>query len=163
MSDAERASLLQAELEGERLMIGGQGFNEGLREALAREVVIACSTDKRFKWPKGPYVVLKSGDTIVGFVTDDVDSVKQQFNEETYVFGGNMVLFPNRIRGIKGKEKATLFIYKGFRVEELEEEAGVKNATLAFCTRAGDAYLKKLLDEGEGADIGTILIGFDLQ
>ncbi|MBS7288186.1 MAG: hypothetical protein KIH01_05455 [Candidatus Freyarchaeota archaeon] len=162
MSDAERASLLQAELKGERLMIGGQGFNEGLREALARDFVIACSTDKRFKWPKGPYVVLKSGDTIVGLVTDDVDSIKRQFNEEVYVFGGNMVLFPNRIRRIKDKEKTTLFIYKGFKVEELEAEASVKNATLAFCTRAGDAYLKELLDEEERADIGTIVIGFDL-
>ncbi|MEM2046834.1 MAG: hypothetical protein QXW47_05765 [Candidatus Jordarchaeales archaeon] len=48
-------------------------------------------------------------------------------------------------------------------MEALEAKAGVKNATLAFCTRNGDAYLKKLLDESEKADIGTIVIGFDIK
>lgn len=72
-----------------------------------------------------------------------------------------MVLFPDRI--IKDKEKTTIFVYKGFCVETLEAEAGVRNAISAFCTRNGDAYLKKLLEESEKADIGTITIGFDIK
>ncbi len=163
LSDAERAALLQAELEGEKLIIGGQGLNEGLREALAREVVIACSTNKGFKWPKGPYAVLKIGDTVVGFITDDVDSIKKRCDEEVYVFGNNLILFPSRIRKIKDRERTTFFIYKGFSMKELEAGTGVKNATLAFCMRTGDAYLKKLLDEGEKAEIGTIIVGFDIN
>lgn len=163
LGNVEREALLQAELRGEKSVIGGQGFNEGVREALSREFVVACSTDKRFKWPKGPYVVLKSGDTVVGFITDDVENIKRQCNEETYVFGGSLILFPDRIRKLKDKEKATIFVYKGFKMEALEAEADVKDAVLAFCTRAGDAYLKRLLGESEDASIGTIVVGFNLE
>ena len=164
LSDVERRSLLQAELAAEDTMIGGRCFNEGLQEALSRKFVIACSTDMSFKWPSGPYVVLKEGDTIVGFITDNVDRIKQQFNERISVFAKNLVVFPDRIRKLRGGKRApTLFVYKGFKMPELEKESSVKNAVLAFCTRAGDACLKKLLKEKEKPEFGSIVIGFDAR
>jgi hypothetical protein len=161
LSDEERRSLLQVELAAENAVIGGRCFNEGLREALSLEFVVACFTDMNFKWPSGPYVVLKEGDTIVGFITDNVNLIKQQFNERISVFAKDLVIFPDRIRKLRGgKRTPTLFIHKGFKMSELEKEANVKNAVLAFCTRAGDACLKKLLKE-EKLDLGSIVIGFE--
>jgi hypothetical protein len=163
-SSQERRSLLQTELIAEESMIGGWGFNEGLREALSRKFVIACSTDMSFKWPSGPYVVLKEGDTVIGFITDNVDQIKQQYNEKIRVLGKNFVLFPERIRRLKvGKRSPTLFIDKGFNLPELERDAKVKNAVLAFCTRAGNAHLKELLKEEEKPEIGSIVVGFDIS
>lgn len=164
LSDAERSSLLQAELAAESAMVGGRGFNEGLREVLSREVVVACSTDMDFEWPSGPHVILQHGEIIIGFITDNVDQVKLQFSEEIHVFGKNLVIFPERVRKLKGEKTApTLFVYRGFKLDQLERQANVKNAVLAFCTRAGDAYLKALLGEENKPELGSIVIGFDIS
>lgn len=162
LTDEERRSLLQVELAAEDAMIGGRCFNEGLQEALSRKFVVACSTDMNLKWPSGPYVVLKEGDTIVGFLTDNVNLIKQQFNERISVFAKDLVVFPDRIRKLRGgKRTPTLFVHKGFKRSELEKEANVKNTVLAFCTRTGDACLKKLLKEEERLEFGSIVVGFD--
>jgi len=164
LSDAERHSLLQAELSAENAMIGGCGYNEGLREAISRKFVVACSTDMNFKWPSGPYVVLKEGDVVVGFITDNVDRIKQQFNEKICVFVKDMVIFPERIKKLRsGRRSPTLFIHKGFSLPELERETKAEDVVLAFCTRAGDACLKRLLGEEEKPEIGSIVIGFKVS
>jgi hypothetical protein len=161
LSDEERRSLLQAELTGEESMSGGRGFNEGLREALSRPFVVACSTYRSFQWPSGPYVVLKEGNVVVGFITDDINQVKEQHNEKISVIGKNLVIFPERIRRLRcGKRLPTTFVHKGFNLPELEKETKVKDTVLAFCTRAGDAYLKKLLNEEDRPELGSIVIGF---
>jgi len=170
LSDGERRSLLQAELAAEDAMIGSRCFNEGLQEALSRKFVVACSTDMNFKWPSGIYEVLKEGDTIVGFITNNFNQIKQQFNERISVFskdskrGWDLMFFPDRIRKLKGgKRTPTLFVHKGFMLPELERETKVKNAVLAFCTRAGNAYLRELLKEEEKPEVGSIVIGFNIS
>lgn len=165
LGDVERVSLLRCELEGEEgVVFGCRVFNEGLREALSREVVVACSTDMGFVWPRGPHVVLRLGEVVVGFITDDVEGVRSEFGEEVRVFGGNLVIFPERVRRLRGgKVGATLFVSRGFKMEELERRVGVRNVVLAFCNRAGDAYLKGLLGEENKPELGSIVIGFDIS
>ncbi|MFB0563633.1 MAG: hypothetical protein ACETWM_20735 [Candidatus Lokiarchaeia archaeon] len=164
LSDVERSSLPQAELAAESAMVGCRSFNQGLREVLSREVVIVCSTDMDFEWPSGPHVILQQGEIIIGFITDNVDQVKPQFSEKIYVFGKNLVIFPERIRKLKGEKMTpTLFVYRGFKLDQLERQANVKNAVLAFCTRAGDAYLKALLKEEKKPELGSIVIGVDIS
>jgi len=168
LGDGERCSLLQAELAAEDAMIGGRErarcFNEGLQEALSRKFVVACSTDMNFKWPSGPYVVLKEGEVIVGFISDNIDQIKQQYCEKISVIGKNLVILPERIRRLRGgKRTPTLFVNKGFNIVELERDTKAKNAILAFCTRAGDAYLKELLKEKEKTELGSIVIGFNVS
>jgi len=163
LSDVERHSLLQVELSAEETMIGCCGFNEGLREALSRKFVVVCSTDMDFEWPNGPYVVLKEGEVIVGFITDNVDRIKQQFDEKISVFVKDLVIFPERIQKLRGgKRSPTLFIHKGFTLPEIEKKTKAKDVFLAFCTRAGDACLKQLLKEKEDPKIGSIVIGFNI-
>lgn len=163
LSGMERHSLLQEELLAEETMIGGHGFNEGLREALSRKFVVVCSTDMDFEWPNGPYVVLKEGDVVVGFITDNVDRIKQQFDEKVSVFVKDLVIFPERIRKLRcGKRSPTLFIHKGFNLPEIEKKTKAKDVFLAFCTRAGDACLKQLLKEEKDPKIGSIVIGFNI-
>lgn len=164
LSEEERRSLLQAEVIAEEAMIGGRGFNEGLREALSRRFVVACSTDMSFKWPSGPYVTLKEGEVVVGLITDNADKVRQEYDEKTSVIGKHLLIFPERIRRLRdGKRTPTLFVHKGFNLPELERESKVKDTVLAFCTRAGDAYLKKLLKEEEKPEHGSIVLGFDIH
>jgi hypothetical protein len=165
LDDVERSSLLRCELAAEEyVMVGCRIFNEGLREALSKEVVVACSTDMGFEWPSGPHVVLRQGEIIVGFITDDVDRVKSEFGEEVRVFGRNLVIFPERVRKLRGEKVApTLFVSRGFKMDRLEREVGVKNAVLAFCNRAGDGYLKGLLGEENKPELGSIVIGFDVS
>lgn len=164
LSATERHSLLQVELSAEENMIGGHGLNEGLREALSRKFVVVCSTDIKFEWPHGPYVVLKEGDVVVGFITDNVDRVKQQFDEKISVFVKDLVIFPERIRKLRsGKRSPTLFIHKGFNLPEIEKTTKAKDVVLAFCTRAGDACLKQFLKEEENPKIGSIVIGFNIS
>lgn len=165
LSDVERCSLLQAESAAEGcVMVGCRSFNEGLREVLSREVVVACSTDMDFEWPSGPHVILQHGEIIIGFITDNVDQVKSQFGEEIRVFGKNLVIFPERLRKLRGEKMApTLFVCRGFKLDQLERQAGVKNVVFAFCTRAGDAYLKGLLGEENKPELGSIVVGFDIS
>ena len=164
MSHDERRSLLRAESIAEEAMIGGRGYNEGLREVLSRKFVVACSTNMGFKWPSGPYVFLKEGDVVVGFISDNIHQIKQQYREKISVFGKNLVIFPERIRKLRGgKRTPTLFVHKGFNLVELERHTKVENAVFAFCTRAGDAYLKELLKGKETPEFGSIVIGFDIS
>lgn len=163
LNDTENRSLLQAELSAEKNMIGGQCFNEGLREALSRKFVVVCSTDMNYKWPNGPYVILKEGDVVVGFITDNIDQIRQQFNEKISAFVKDLVIFPERIRKLRsGKRSPTLFINKGFNLPEMEKETRARDVVLAFCTRAGDACLKQFFKEEHDPKIGSIVIGFNI-
>lgn len=163
LNDSESHSLSQAELFAEKNMVGAQCFNEGLREAISRKFVVACSTDMNYKWPNGPYVVLKEGEVVVGFITDNIDQIRQQFDEKISVFVKDLVIFPERIRKLRGgKRSPTLFIQKGFNLPEMEKETRAKDVVLAFCTRAGDACLKKLFNEEYDPKIGSIVIGFNI-
>lgn len=165
LSDVERGSLLQTESAAEEcVMVGCRNFNEGLREVLSREVVVACSTGMDFEWPSGPHMVLKQGGIIIGFITDNVNQVKSQFGEEIRVFGKNLVIFPERVRKLRVENMTpTLFVCRGFKLDQLERQAGVKNVVFAFCTRAGDAYLKGLLGEENKLELGSIVVGFGIS
>jgi len=48
----------------------GKPVNLGVMECLKRRYVLAALTSPHFKWPRGPYALVKVGETVVGFIDE---------------------------------------------------------------------------------------------
>ncbi len=163
LDDLAREDLLRLEADAEkRVLMGmGIGLNEGLRKALKREVIIACSTDEDFTWLTGPAVLLKRGDDVIGFLVDSPERIKELKIEENFkIIGESLVLFPKRVKEAQGRDT---FVFIGFTLPDLEDKAHVENAILGIPSQPGDNYLKEKLNEEKKPSFGTIVVGFDLK
>jgi hypothetical protein len=163
LNNIERETVLRIEKNAEKTGNFYKSVNEGVKEALSRKYALTCITDTNFKWPPGPYSVLMEGNVIVGYITDDIECIKKQFNEKISVIGKNLVLFPERVKKLETPRRSpTVFVFKGSKMPELELEAKVKNAILSFPSRDACKYILKLLKEPIKPGIGSIIVGFDI-
>ncbi len=115
----------------------GKPVNIGVEECLKRGNVFAALTSPDFKWPPGPYAVLKVGEREIGFITERGLEVRR-----------------DALRGSRGEHVVTVL---PLRLPELDSIAD--NCVVASPSPPVHSYLLRLLG-GTGLN-GTLLIGFD--
>lgn len=116
----------------------GRPINTGVLECLRRRHVLAALTKPDFKWPPGPYALLKVGNEIVG----EIDERGVRINREAL----------RRARG----ERAILLL--PLRLPELEEIA--ESCVAASPSPPTHTFLLTLFGSSCGG-CGTLLVGFD--
>lgn len=117
----------------------GRAVNLGVVECMKRAYVLAALSSPSFKWPPGPYALLKVGDRVVGVIDER----------------GLRVDRPALASSERGEHAAVLL---PLRLEELEEVA--ESPVAASPLPPTHLYLLELLRGGcEGC--GTLLVGLN--
>jgi len=115
----------------------GRFVNLGVVECLSRRHVLAALTSPSFKWPPGPYALIKVGEAVVGVIDEkgvrvDARALARARGEHT------LVILPLRLPELDGL---------------------VREPVAASPSPPTHRYLVELLGGEEGC--GTLLVAFD--
>jgi len=115
----------------------GRSVNLGVAECLKRRYVLAALTSPSFKWPPGPYALIKVGDSVVGVVDEKGVRVDAR-----------------ALARAKGEH---VLVILPLQLPELNRL--VREPVAASPSPQTHMYLAELLGGGEGC--GTLLVAFD--
>lgn len=138
MSQREVEEVRNLERESSvRVTPWGRPLNLGVEECLRRRFVLAALTSPSFKWPPGPYAVLKIGDRVVGVVDERGIAIDRY-----------------AIAGAKGDR---MIVFLPLRIPELEGIS--EDCVAASPSLPTHEYLLRVLGGCRGC--GTLLIGLN--
>jgi len=159
--DLER--ILELEENYERMTLGGptRSCNEGVREVLRREQVLAIAKTPEFPQVLAPTVMLVSNGEIIGEEVADSKAEKLRQKQGTVFVGENFVIYRDRVQRSLAKESLFVFPPTPFPLlEQVDEIRDVVSASPAIPT---DLYVKSKGGWNLGdTQLGTVLIGFNL-
>lgn len=179
--DEERTLILKEEEKAEERMILGsyKPFNASLREALSRAFTLAIAVKStEFPFNYHPIVKLLQGSIILGEEIEDPKGVARLRAEGRNIFLWNhFVIYPTRISAMRARmkmeEKAEetaehpRLVYIPRPLQGLPLPPQVRRVVVGCPSLEGHRLLLKILKieihGGEASDIGTLLLGFDLE
>lgn len=143
---SERRRILEIERNYSRKLIAGIGkpLNIGVQECLKREIVIAVLTSPDFKWPRGPYAEIVVGGVAVGLIDEHGLRV-------------------NKEKLLKARREKSTPVIKYLPVRLNKKLRGAKNLIASFPSPPADKYIKSLFNKSLERDVGTLLLGFDIE
>jgi len=161
--DLRRILKLEKEGEEKALMGMAKGFNEGLREVLKRQVVLAVAFHPELRRPSGPTVILKSGGEVVGEDVSNSERLKElKERSEVLFISENFVIYKDKLKRSTLKDMVVLFPPLSF--PKLGGVNGVKDVVSAWPTVPVDLYIKGRAGwNTSDPKSGTMLIGFNLR
>lgn len=143
LNDEVRRDIEKLEKEYSNNIIKGWGkpLNLGVYECLKRNTLLLLITDKNFKWPKGPYALIKINNEIIA--TIDEKGLKINKNKVSLL-----------------KSKVPIIIYPPLKPTD-DIRKIIANSILASPSPLTDRYLKKIFKiSTECNEIGTMLLAF---
>jgi len=166
--EEEKKALLELEREVEDHIVFGmcKSRNDGVREALQREVTVALVIQSSsFQYPHHPHMSLRCGDQVLGeSVTDREKREELRKNASNFFLWDDFVIYMKRLpRGREEREKMRM-IFHPREPLQLRGVTCVENSVFGTPSTEGDALIKRLMNiQGEDAHLGTCLLGFNLQ
>lgn len=148
---------LENEANGKVLMGMGIGDNQGIKTAFQKKWLVVIITNKYYKWPNPPNVIMKQNDVIIGFDCSEEDLQNYSKNEKYSVFG-TFVMMRDKIPNATGKPVVVL-PPKNF--DQLNELCPNINAVVASPSTPSDEYLHKIFGVEQKKGNGTVIVGFD--
>jgi len=145
LSQLERTRVLELE-ERSRVEVKGLGklYNEGVFECLKREHVIAILTNEEFKWPKGPYALIK----LSGEVVAEIGKCR-------------LKVFKERLRSARKRHKEYKVVFPPLTPPVIKPFNKFRDVVLASPSPKVHKYLLKLFNVKEKPNLGTMLVGFN--
>ena len=143
LNDKIKRDIEKLEREYSNNVIKGWGkpLNLGVYECLKRKVLLLLITDKNFKWPKGPYALIK-------------------INNENIAIIDEKGLKINKDKVSLLKNKVPIIIYPPLKPTD-DIRKIITNSILASPSPLTDGYLKKIFKiSTECNEIGTMLLAF---
>jgi hypothetical protein len=161
--------------------------NEGVREALARQAVVALIKDHNFRAPPGPTVylverlegdALPAGDALAGgappgptiletggtryrILGEEVMAARQPYTEKTLFLAESFVLFPER-RASPRTPSFFLMPPLGFaELEERQGELGICRVISISPSSQSDVILREACGFPADTSFASLLVGFD--
>ncbi len=169
LDEKERSKLLELEKAEEGSMVQfGAGFeNQGMAEALSRDVVILIINDNTFEY-REPTIVLKADEEIVGEIVSDPEKIREMKNKPGYlVSGNNFVIYTHKLRGKKGIKMKFITLPFSLPHDGLKNgsaDFGVTDVICGWPSRGVDSYIKSQYNlETKDLNIGTLLVGFNVK
>lgn len=146
LSQLERMRVLELEEEHNRLGVKGLGElrNEGVFECLKRRYVVVMLTNEEFRWPKGPYAIIKLSGEIVAEIGEH-----------------GFRIFKERLISTRRKCKSYKVIFLPLTPPTLKPFNKFQDIILASPSSKAHKYLLKLLNVKERPNLGTMLVGFN--
>ena len=161
--DEDREVLLRLESNA-NLRLGLPGIeivNEGIRDVLRHQHVVAVSHSPLLRHPPGPIILVLNGDRVVGEeVWEPTDAEKLSTDKNVLLLGKSLVFSREALMHAKGKQLK--LVYKGLPFPELDNMPGIRDVVSVTIT--APVHHKLSEKAGWNADdpnIGTVLIGFN--
>ncbi len=148
---------LENEANGKVLMGMGIGDNQGIKEAFNRKYLLAVITNKHYKWPSPPNVIMMQNNSVIGFDCTESDSEKYK-NDDNYTVFGTFVMLKNKVPGSSGKP---IVVLPSKPYPELESLCGDINSVIASPSTPSDEYIHNVFNIQHKNGNGTIIVGFD--
>jgi hypothetical protein len=137
-------------------------INQGVRDVLARKIVIAIMHNPQLRHPPGPTVVLSLHDEIIGEEVWEVDTIKAMKKRSDVLFiSEDFVIYKEKIRETpSGKPE---FLFPGLPFPELDIINGVNDVISASPIASTDVDIRRSMGwNEEDPNLGTVLIGFNI-
>jgi len=160
--DKEKIFELEKKAEGAVLMGMGVGDNQGIKEVLKREIIIAFTTNMDYVWPEGPNVILMQYGEKVGEDIYDPEKIEECKKCKDMMVMGNFVIYRSAVPKPKeaGKEPLTV-VLPPQKCEDLECVSSINNIVLASPSTPSDEYIRSVMGLKPAIGLGTFIIGFD--
>ncbi|MEM3061881.1 MAG: hypothetical protein QW265_05710 [Candidatus Bathyarchaeia archaeon] len=155
--------ILRLETLVERSMVGIRGFNEGLREVLSRQVVLAIAHLPNLRHPPEPIILWKVGKEVVGEEVWEDKKIEELKKDLNIIFlGKNFVLYKDKLTRLHKAD--SMLVYPPVRFPELEKIESIKDPVSVTVSTPADVYIKKEMGWNvNDPKIGTVLIGFNIE
>ncbi|MEM2896044.1 MAG: hypothetical protein QXG01_00455 [Candidatus Bathyarchaeia archaeon] len=150
--------ILRLETLVERSMVGIRGFNEGLREVLSRQVVLAIAHLPNLRHPPEPIILWKVGKEVVGEEVWEDKKIEELKKDLNIIFlGKNFVLYKDKLTRLHKAD--SMLVYPPVRFPELEKIESIKDPVSVTVSTPADVYIKKEMGWNvNDPKIGTVLI-----
>ena len=166
--DKQKVITIEADAEKKSLMGLGKVVNIGVREALTFDLVYVALMDEEFHGERGPHLILKKGEDVVGEeVKDDEVIARLSKMENVWFMHKNFVIYKDKVSFPQDIMKKVCH----FEIPCLPAEWCVLEESDFSChsivyttpTTPSDIFLKNSYFEGlDEWGLGTILIGVEL-
>jgi hypothetical protein len=165
LSREDLRRILELEEDAERMMTGSTAmwYNEGVRDALKRQAVLAIVKTFDFPQASAPTVLLVSNGEVVGEeIPNPRKALELMERPEAVFIADNFVLYRNRVKEASGKD--SLFLFPAIPFPALERVSEIENMVSASPAVSTDVYIKSK-GGWNVADprLGTVLVGFDIN
>ena len=148
---------LEDEANGKVLMGMGIGDNQGIKVAFEKKYLLAVITNKEYRWPNPPNVIMMQNNVVIGFDCTKEEVEKYSKNNNYSIFG-TFVMYKKKVPNAKGKPIVVL-PPKSF--DELNNICPGINSVIASPSTPSDEYIYKVFNVQKQNDNGTIIVGFD--
>ncbi|HII80950.1 MAG TPA: hypothetical protein HA261_11310 [Methanosarcina sp.] len=160
--DKEKIFELEKKAEGAVLMGMGIGDNQGIKEVLKRQLIIAFTTNMDYVWPEGPNVVLMQYGEKVGEDVYDPEKLEECKRCTDMLVMGNFVIYKNVVPKPKdAKKEPMIVVLPPQKCKDLECVGGIANIVLASPSTPSDEYIRSAMGLKPAVGLGTFIIGFD--
>jgi len=155
--------ILRLETIVEKSAIGIRCFNEGLREVLKRQIVLAIAHLPNLRHPPEPIILWKAGEEIVGEEVWEEEKIERLKKDSNVIFlGKNFILYRDKL--IRLRKAESMLVYPPVRFPELEKIELIKDLVSITVSTPADIYIKKKMGWNvNDPKIGTVLIGFNIK
>ncbi|AGF97388.1 hypothetical protein MSMAP_2575 [Methanosarcina mazei SarPi] len=161
--DKEKILELEKKAEGAVLMGMGIGDNQGIKEVLKRQLIIAFTTNMDYVWPEGPNVILMQYGEKVGEDVYDPEKLEECKKCRDMVVMGNFVIYRSAVPKPKDAKKEPItVVLPPQKCEDLECVEGLTGIVMASPSTPTDEYIRSVMGLRPATGMGTFIIGFDL-
>lgn len=158
----ERVALIQVENDS-NLRLGLPGLeitNEGIKEVIKRQHVVAILHSPALRHPPQPIMVVYAGDRVVGEEVWDTVALRKLSVDPDAILLGNLTLNRKQLETAKGKPLK--LVYRALRFPELEDLEGIRDvASVTIGVPAHLRLAKRFGWDPDDPQLGTVLIGFN--
>lgn len=161
--DKKKIFELEKKAEGAVLMGMGVGDNQGIKEVLKRQLIIAFTTNMDYVWPEGPNVVLMQFGEKVGEDVYDPEKLEECKRCKDMVVMGNFVIYRSAVPKPKDAKKEPItVVLPPQKCKDLECVEELTNIVLASPSTPSDEYIRSVMGLKPATGMGTFIIGLDL-
>ncbi|MCS3923071.1 hypothetical protein [Methanosalsum natronophilum] len=162
--DKDRIEELEKQASEMTLMGLGYGDNQGVKEVIKSDIVIAFTTTMEYEWPEGPNVILKHYDEIIGEEVNDPEELKRWECEENTLVIGNLVIYGKNTlsSAMKDPEKIAV-VMPPKDCPEVSRITEVTDVKLGSPSPPSDDFIKDKMEVTKEQGLGTFMLGFNFD
>lgn len=166
LTDEDKKKILELEKPSERRMMMGCLYdNQGVKDALKCNVVVAFLTDMEYEWPQGPNLILTWKGIVIGEEISAPEKLEELKNSENAIVKGNFVLYKNRmLKSSPTDSEPPVIVMPPKSCILMEKIPNIHNVIQGAPSRPVDNYLKKSMGvDLKDRKLGTFLLGFNVE
>ena len=168
LSEREKQQIFDVESKAEDKIVFGmcKSLNKGVREALQKDFTVAMVIQTSdFEYPHHPYMVMASGDEVVGELLDDAKKIEELRKSPTNLFlWENFVVYMRKLPRNPVERNEMRVVYLPRKPIQIQGLPYVEESVFGTPSPEGDSAIKKMLAiQSEESVVGTCLVGFNIK